>query len=583
MRVYTPSKLFPSYVTVEPSGDWMNRAGWTKPKLLCLGISLDGSSYEVPDLLIQKGSGRQNQNTVYHCKYPDATTFMSETSLAYWYEQIGMGWAAERYELSGPTPIHTDMYQSHPNGIENAYIVDFRQVTIDGYPCWAVATCSPGSGVGSSEWGVGWIYYTAYLPYQPYEPWGRYHGNVYTKAYYSDLAVPKVLGYDSGLAQIEVNKGWSLEWNHTGYMWEPEYDYHEYSQPDFGQNLFSEIERISNLPAAKGEWELNWLMQHAFYDACQGIGKMNDNSIQNAVEVCSGMACLTKSLGLFDDIAEDAIKKAAKDEAKKLRDLRHLERLERTKRSKIQNDIYNLLRKKDSIKNLKDRDLQKRVATVVSEDLATRQVDVYMLDKSAAAGKAVSSSSSAWLKYRYAYTTSRMDYNQFSRYWQVTCNRYFNFMKKSFTEKVYGSASYSVNGVLVKCTCSFRFRPKTFDGLTNWLKKAVHDTGFEVNPYVMWDSIPFSFAVDWFAPLGDVFDVMSNQKYYSNIYYDIHDVVFSVKYEMAGKGRHYYRFTANAPILDSSYWFDRGGQRPSGKLVAKRTLDGVSLLCQQIL
>lgn len=583
MRVYTPSKLFPTYTAIEPSEDWMNRAGWAKPKLLCLGISLEGSSSEIPDLLIQKGSGRQNQNSVYHCKLPDAETFMSSASLAHWYQSIGMGWIADRYDCSGPTDLFTEMYQSHPNGIENAYCVQFRQISIDGYPAWAVATCSPGSGIGSNEWGVGWIYYTAYLPYQPYEPWGRYHGNVYTKSYFSDFSAPKVLGYDAGLAAIEMNKGWSQPWSLTGYMWEGQADYTEYSSPDFYQNLFAEPERISNLPAAEGQWQLDWLMQHAFYDACQGIGKMNDNSLQNVVEICSGMACLTKSLGLFDDIAEDAIKNALKEEAKGRKKWRAAEKEAKRRTSKIRSDLYRLPKAAKALKGIKDQDTLKRIETVVSEDLSERKVDVFVPNKSAIMAKAANASSSSWLKYRYCYNTNRMDYNQFSRYWQVTCNRYFNFMKKSYTEKVYGSSHYSVKGTEVKCTCSFRFRPKTFNGLTNWLQKAVHDTGFELNPYVLWDSVPFSFAIDWALPIGDVLDVISNQKYYSEVYYDIKDVVFSVKYRMAGKGQHYYRFTANAPRLESEYWFDKGSEKPSGRLVAKRVLDGVSLCVGQIL
>lgn len=583
MRVYTPSQLFPTYVAIEPSQDWMNRAGWTKAKAMCLGISLEGSSYEVPDLLIQKTNGRQNQNEVYHCKLPDAETFMSSTSLQHWYQSIGMGWVADNYELSGPLDLFTEMYQSHPNGIENAYAVQFRQISIDGYPAWAYATCSPGSGIGSTEWGVGWIYYTAFLPYNPYEPWGRYHGNVYTKSYFSELAVPKALGYDSGLVVAEMSKGWSQPWSHTGYMWEGQAPYTEYSSPDFYANLFNEPERISRLPASEGQWQMDWLVQHAFYDACQGIGKMNDNSIQNVVEICSGMACLTKSLGLFDDIAEDAIKNAAKKKAKDLKKWKQLDKAARLNQSKVRRDLLRLPKALKALKGIKDKDMYDRVLTTVSEDLAERQVEVFVPNKSVIAAKSLDKGSSSWLKYRYGYTTSRMDYNQFSKYWNNTCNRYFNFMKKSYTEKVYGSSQYSVKGTLVKCTSSFRFRPKTFNGVLNWLSKAVHDTGFELNPYVLWDSVPFSFTIDWALPIGDVLDVVSNQKYYSDVYYDINEVVFSLKYELAGKGRHYYRFPSNAPRLESEYWFDKGNEKPSGKLIAKRIGDGVSLCVQQLL
>jgi hypothetical protein len=98
-----------------------------------------------------------------------------------------------------------------------------------------------------------------------------------------------------------------------------------------------------------------------------------------------------------------------------------------------------------------------------------------------------------------------------------------------------------------------------------------------VNPYVLWDFVPYSFVVDWFAPIGDVASVISDQRYYTSEYYDFEFCGFSIKYEDE-VGTRYYRWYQAPPNLDSSYWFDKGGKTASTKLKLKRTADVVSLV-----
>jgi hypothetical protein len=101
-----------------------------------------------------------------------------------------------------------------------------------------------------------------------------------------------------------------------------------------------------------------------------------------------------------------------------------------------------------------------------------------------------------------------------------------------------------------------------------------------VNPYVLWDAIPFSFVVDWFAPIGDVAEAISDAKHYSSDMYEFTSCGFSVKYTMGEWGTRYYRWYQDPPEIDPSLWFKDDGGKPSGTLVAKRVGDTVALATQ---
>jgi hypothetical protein len=106
--------------------------------------------------------------------------------------------------------------------------------------------------------------------------------------------------------------------------------------------------------------------------------------------------------------------------------------------------------------------------------------------------------------------------------------------------------------------------------------------GLEPNAYVAWDFIPFSFVADWFGPFGDVLDVYTNKQYRNTAYYDITDLVFSLRYStgpiLGMTADHYVRWLGEPPVVDESYWFDAGEGSTSPTTTFKRVLDSGALI-----
>jgi hypothetical protein len=58
-----------------------------------------------------------------------------------------------------------------------------------------------------------------------------------------------------------------------------------------------------------------------------------------------------------------------------------------------------------------------------------------------------------------------------------------------------------------RVTAHFTYRPKPIQALSDLdlkLRGALDALGFELNPQIIWNAIPFSFVVDWFTGIGDV-------------------------------------------------------------------------------
>jgi hypothetical protein len=58
-----------------------------------------------------------------------------------------------------------------------------------------------------------------------------------------------------------------------------------------------------------------------------------------------------------------------------------------------------------------------------------------------------------------------------------------------------------------KVTCHIAYRPlpiQALSGFERGLRGALDSLGFELNPGIIWDAIPFSFVVDWFVNVGKV-------------------------------------------------------------------------------
>lgn len=519
MIIYYPESLFARAVLTERSRMWLDAAGWSRNRAYVVPLAGSRHSELIPDIFISRDKRGWGRNPVFHGKLPKVKTYSSLSSIRFWARENHL-W--DGYDVFNNQNLNTNMYKSFDNGICNAqYIHYFESMNS---VIWCI---SEPHGLLGDSWHIPSITYYEWAKQDPpgwyYKTRLRYYQVFPTDTY------PLILlsNYDPAVVDRVARQNFNPEsfgpWDPYQEPWQfPELSYTEYSKPNFSRTLFEEDRRINGIPTSYHQYEFDWLIQHAFYDACQGIGKANDNTIKNIIEILSDVAGIVESLGGDSpELVSDVMKQSA--------------------------------RRKSLKQRLKDK--------IPSHDLV----------------QVAETSSSSWLGYRYAYSTSMMDYKQYVAYINHKMDTYMNFLNVNFHERVFGTSEYVIDGVSIKCICELAYRPRTYEGLKS-LCRYVHDAGLEVNPYVLWDMVPYSFVVDWALPLGDVFDVISNQKYYSSEYYEFEFVGFSISYDLGEEGRRYYRWYQDPPPLESFYWFDKGDKHVSGKLILKRTLDGIALV-----
>jgi hypothetical protein len=459
-------------------------------------IPRTSSEEEIPDVLIG-GKGRRSNHPCYHAKYPEAVTLLSDQALRQLQSQY-----PDSVIFIAPYRVETNQAQGH------AYVLDCITL-INGYYITEVHV-TPGSG---GHWNGSVVGIKLYQ---------NDRGNWFCdskNSSFSNISAPYSAGLALALARASLNQvsPYTYSWGGSN-----RYDTGVPRQPDLS-NLFGEDQRILSRYAWKHQLEYEWLLQHAFQDACHGIPRLNENSLQNIVEVVTGIAGICKTM----------IKGSSKHFVKELT-------------SEVESDD----------------------ALGAFDKLTTYQIDVTQED-----------AADAWLKYRYGYCTGKSDFAQYQTYVREKAKQWWEFLDKEEHKTIYGTSKLTVDGITVKCNCQLKYRPRTYQGL----KSAVHylwELGLEVNPYVLWDAIPFSFVVDWAAPIGDVAEAISDAKHYSSDMYEFSSCGFSMKYTMGEWGTRYYRWYQDPPEIDPSLWFKDDGGKPSGTLVAKRVGDTVALATQ---
>lgn len=268
-----------------------------------------------------------------------------------------------------------------------------------------------------------------------------------------------------------------------------------------------------------GTYLFEWLTQHAFYDALSGIRRANANSIQNVLSAFDLLVSI--KTGDFSDVTE----------------------------------------------------------------LLSRKWQEWTKDATSA-GKFISS---LWLRYRYEVTTTNMDLKEYGDYLVDYLERMARGNRPS---RVHGFAKYDDT----VCFCSLSWSEKFVSTLAS-TAHSLWKTGLLPDEYVFWDLVPFSFIADWnssmpdtlrrlgLAPpwsgnVGDILEVQSNKRFLNTGFYNISDVVFSLRYDtsLGGlTGSHYVRFVDYTPTIQLDYWFDSGEAKTSLSTLVKRGTDGAAL------
>jgi hypothetical protein len=182
----------------------------------------------------------------------------------------------------------------------------------------------------------------------------------------------------------------------------------------------------------------------------------------------------------------------------------------------------------------------------------------------------------AWLAYRYSFSTTKSDVEEAIEF--VHRNMDLSCLEKGAYLKCYGMSSTTYEDTDVLCRCRLEIRHKELGMLQDvWYN--LYKFGLAPDFYVLWDSLPYSFIVDWFIPLGDMFEVIDASNVYCSESFDIKNVVFSLQYNITDGAFTYHQYSrwAQSPLtrLNSLYWLDKPAA--SAETTRFRLLDAASL------
>lgn len=182
---------------------------------------------------------------------------------------------------------------------------------------------------------------------------------------------------------------------------------------------------------------------------------------------------------------------------------------------------------------------------------------------------------SAWLSYRYQYSTSRLDAEEAIQF----VHRHMDLETLDKGIHCFGSASTDIKGRRVTCRCGLVLTPKEL-GTLEKIWRSLYTYGLQPNFYTVWDMIPYSFIVDWFIPIGDMASVLDAEAMYmGGENYDISDVCFSLSYSTSHDKyeTHQYSRWQSSPLshFNEFYWLDK--PKASNRTLVFRILDTASL------
>jgi len=123
----------------------------------------------------------------------------------------------------------------------------------------------------------------------------------------------------------------------------------------------------------------------------------------------------------------------------------------------------------------------------------------------------------AWLKYRYAYNTTKMDVEQATRVISK------GLLKPLTPERVLRGRVNIVDG---EARVKMRLHENTGDMFAMLMLNS-DKVGLMPSLYNLWDMVPFSFVVDWVYPIGDILQDIDQRWYYRA--YKVDELLVSFK------------------------------------------------------
>jgi hypothetical protein len=181
---------------------------------------------------------------------------------------------------------------------------------------------------------------------------------------------------------------------------------------------------------------------------------------------------------------------------------------------------------------------------------------------------------SAWLAYRYTYSTTKSDMQEAINFMHRTVGK--DLFGRGFD--CYGVTKYQFGNTIVTARCHLSMVPKELE-LLDKIWTSLYKYGLSPSFYVVWDAIPYSFIVDWFIPIGDILSGYDKTRMYDRTY-NISDIWYSIKYsytDETGTYTSYARWSGDSPPEFRGYYALANKGTTSDKVIGFRILDLLSL------
>lgn len=109
----------------------------------------------------------------------------------------------------------------------------------------------------------------------------------------------------------------------------------------------------------------------------------------------------------------------------------------------------------------------------------------------------------AWLTYRYAYSTTMLDVDEYKRYFKRIETITDDLARQTVTSR----GVFTRDGWTFRCSMEIRVT----DFLPTELSEQIKNLGLQLNAMNAWDMVPFSFIADWFLPIGDIIEAFQSR------------------------------------------------------------------------
>lgn len=167
----------------------------------------------------------------------------------------------------------------------------------------------------------------------------------------------------------------------------------------------------------------------------------------------------------------------------------------------------------------------------------------------------------SWLKWRYVYTTTKLDVRSMHEFLDRGLSLFESTCKSDFS-----CHGYAHIGDLT-CRCSTTLQSRQ-------LKEQFRRASQSLHTYDLWDLVPWSFVVDWFIPIGSM---LQNLEYQSQLLKLDHGTIwYTCEWYEDSDSENFMRFCTDSFVTTPCTIIN--GKGPTNKTISMRCIDAMALL-----